>query len=95
VCLPILARLWQPGHTPGRLDLATELVRVVCAHLGARAASTWSVMVPTPASSSATCLGSSPSPPGCASTRAFSGWHHHGAPARRADPAAGAIGCRS
>ena len=36
VCLPILARLWRPGHTPGRLDLATELVRVVCAHLGDR-----------------------------------------------------------
>ncbi|HEY5986043.1 MAG TPA: transposase [Streptosporangiaceae bacterium] len=36
VCLPILARLWQPGHTPGRLGLATELVRLVCAHLGDR-----------------------------------------------------------
>jgi hypothetical protein len=36
VCLPILARLWRPGHTPGRLDLATELVRLVCAHLGDR-----------------------------------------------------------
>jgi DDE superfamily endonuclease len=36
VCLPILARLWQPKHTSGRLDLATELVRVVCAHLGDR-----------------------------------------------------------
>ncbi len=36
VCLPILARLWQPRHTPGRLDLACELVRLVCAHLGDR-----------------------------------------------------------
>jgi hypothetical protein len=36
VCLPILARLWQPGHTPGRLDLATELVKLVCGHLGDR-----------------------------------------------------------
>jgi hypothetical protein len=36
VCLPILARLWRPKHTPGRLDLATELVRVVCGHLGTR-----------------------------------------------------------
>lgn len=36
VCLPILARLWRPKHTPGRLDLATELVRVVCGHLGDR-----------------------------------------------------------
>ncbi len=36
VCLPILARLWQPGHTPGRPDLATELVKLVCAHLGDR-----------------------------------------------------------
>jgi len=36
VCLPILARLWQPRHTPGRLDLATELVKVVCGHLGTR-----------------------------------------------------------
>jgi hypothetical protein len=36
VCLPILARLWRPKHTPGRLDLATELVRVVCQHLGTR-----------------------------------------------------------
>src|SRR5215213_2297802 len=36
VCLPILARLWQPGRTPGRLDLAVELVRVVCGHLGPR-----------------------------------------------------------
>jgi len=36
VCLPILARLWQPGHTPGRLDLACELVKLVCAHLGDR-----------------------------------------------------------
>jgi hypothetical protein len=36
VCLPILARLWQPKHTPGRLDLAIELVRLVCAHLGDR-----------------------------------------------------------
>ena len=36
LCLPILARLWRPKHTPGRLDLATELVRVVCGHLGPR-----------------------------------------------------------
>jgi hypothetical protein len=36
VCLPILARLWRPGHTPGRLDLATELVRLVRGHLGLR-----------------------------------------------------------
>jgi DDE superfamily endonuclease len=36
VCLPILARLWRPGHTPGRLDLAVELVKVVCGHLGTR-----------------------------------------------------------
>jgi DDE superfamily endonuclease len=36
VCLLILARLWRPGHTPGRAELATELVRVVCGHLGAR-----------------------------------------------------------
>jgi hypothetical protein len=32
----LLARLWQPGHTPGRLDLAVELVMVVCQHLGPR-----------------------------------------------------------
>jgi hypothetical protein len=36
VCLPILARLWQPKRTRGRLDLAVELVKVVCGHLGAR-----------------------------------------------------------
>jgi hypothetical protein len=36
VCLPILARLWRPGHTPGRLDLAVELVKLVCGHLGPR-----------------------------------------------------------
>jgi DDE superfamily endonuclease len=36
VCLPILARLWQPGRTSGRLDLAVELVKMVCGHLGAR-----------------------------------------------------------
>jgi hypothetical protein len=36
VCLPILARLWRPKHTLGRLDLATELVRMVCRHLGSR-----------------------------------------------------------
>ncbi len=36
VCLPILARLWWPKHTPGRLDLACELVRLVCQHLGDR-----------------------------------------------------------
>jgi hypothetical protein len=36
VCLPILARLWRPGHTPGRLDLAVELVNLVCGHLGSR-----------------------------------------------------------
>ena len=37
VCLPILARLWQPGdpdHTP--LVLARELVDLVCGHLGDR-----------------------------------------------------------
>jgi hypothetical protein len=36
VCLPILARLWRPGHTPGRLDLAVEAVTVICGHLGDR-----------------------------------------------------------
>jgi hypothetical protein len=36
ICLPILARLWQPKHTPGRLDLAVGLVKVICGHLGAR-----------------------------------------------------------
>ena len=36
VCLPILARLWWPGHTPGRLELAVELVTVICGHLGPR-----------------------------------------------------------
>jgi hypothetical protein len=36
VCLPILARLWQPGRTPGRLDLAVELVKLVCGHLARR-----------------------------------------------------------
>jgi DDE superfamily endonuclease len=36
VCLPILARLWWPKHTPGRLDLATDLVTVICQHLGPR-----------------------------------------------------------
>jgi hypothetical protein len=36
VCLPILARLWWPKHTPGRLELATELVTVICQHLGPR-----------------------------------------------------------
>ena len=36
VCLPILARLWWPGHTPGRLELAVELVTVICGHLGDR-----------------------------------------------------------
>jgi DDE superfamily endonuclease len=36
VCLPILARLWQPKHTPGRLDLAVELVKLACGHLGQR-----------------------------------------------------------
>jgi DDE superfamily endonuclease len=36
VCLPILARLWQPKRTAGRLDLAVELVKLVCDHLGTR-----------------------------------------------------------
>jgi hypothetical protein len=36
VCLPILARLWRPKHTAGRLELAVELVRGVCGHLGDR-----------------------------------------------------------
>jgi hypothetical protein len=36
VCLPILARLWWPGHTPGRLDLAIQLVTIICGHLGPR-----------------------------------------------------------
>ena len=36
VCLPILARLWRPGHTGGRLGLGCELVRLVCGHLGDR-----------------------------------------------------------
>jgi DDE superfamily endonuclease len=36
VCLPILARLWWPGHTPGRLELAVELVKLVCGHLDDR-----------------------------------------------------------
>lgn len=36
VCLPILARLWWPKHTPGRLDLAVEAVTVICGHLGPR-----------------------------------------------------------
>jgi DDE superfamily endonuclease len=36
VCLPILARLWQPKHTAGRLGLAVDLVRLICQHLGAR-----------------------------------------------------------
>ena len=36
VCLLVLARLWRPGHTPGRLDLAVDLVKVVCGHLGTR-----------------------------------------------------------
>src|SRR6266540_5914647 len=36
VCLPILARLWWPKHTPGRLDLACELVALICQHLGDR-----------------------------------------------------------
>jgi hypothetical protein len=34
VCLPILARLWRPKHTPGRLDLAVEAVGVICQRLG-------------------------------------------------------------
>ena len=36
VCLPVLARLWRPGHTAGRLGLGCELVRLVCCHLGPR-----------------------------------------------------------
>jgi DDE superfamily endonuclease len=36
VCLPILARLWWPGHTPGRLELAVDAVTVICAHLEGR-----------------------------------------------------------
>jgi hypothetical protein len=36
VCLPILARLWRPRQGPGRLDLAVELVKLVCGHLGPR-----------------------------------------------------------
>jgi hypothetical protein len=36
VCLPILARLWWPHHTAGRLELATELVTLICGHLGPR-----------------------------------------------------------
>jgi DDE superfamily endonuclease len=34
VCLPILARLWWPGHTPGRLELAVDAVTVICGRLG-------------------------------------------------------------
>lgn len=36
VCLPILARLWWPGHTPRRLELAVELVTDICGHLDDR-----------------------------------------------------------
>jgi len=36
VCLPILARLWRPHHTAGRLELCCELVQLVCGHLGDR-----------------------------------------------------------
>jgi DDE superfamily endonuclease len=36
VCLPVLARLWWPGHTPGRLELAVELVTSICGRLGPR-----------------------------------------------------------
>ncbi len=36
LCLPVLARLWRPGPTQGRLDLAVELVTLICQHLGDR-----------------------------------------------------------
>jgi hypothetical protein len=36
VCLPILARLWQPKRTCGRLDLAVELAKLVCGQLDGR-----------------------------------------------------------
>jgi hypothetical protein len=36
VCRPILARLWRPGHTLGRLGLGCELVGLVCGQLGER-----------------------------------------------------------
>jgi hypothetical protein len=49
VCLPVLARLWRPRQ-PGRskLDLACELVGLVCAHDPHRRI-TWSVTPPMPA----------------------------------------------
>ena len=37
VCVrPILARLWRPRHTAGRLGLGCNLVRLVCQHLSTR-----------------------------------------------------------
>jgi hypothetical protein len=90
VCLPILARLWQPGHTPGRLDLAVELVRVVCAHLGPRR-----VDLVCDGAYAGRQLGDLPAHV-TVTTRlhADARLHrlpHHSAPARGADPAAGAL----
>jgi len=36
VCLPVLARLWRPGQTTGRLGLGDELVRLACTRLGGK-----------------------------------------------------------
>jgi DDE superfamily endonuclease len=36
VCLPVLARLWRPGQTTGRLGLGVQLVRLACTRLGGR-----------------------------------------------------------
>ncbi|HZD69508.1 MAG TPA: transposase [Actinomycetes bacterium] len=36
VCLPILARLWRPRQSAGRLELGCELVRLVAHHLPTR-----------------------------------------------------------
>lgn len=67
VCLRILARLWRPGRTPGRLDLAVERSSWSAA-TSATVASTWTVTVtaPTPARRCAGCPPRPPSPAGCA-----------------------------
>jgi hypothetical protein len=66
VCLPVGARLWQPGG-PSKLDLATCWSGCWPPAIPT-ASSTWPVTRPTPARRCAGCPSGSASPPGCAAT---------------------------
>ena len=94
LCLPVLARLWQPGD-PDRTHRSSPASCWRCSSRTCPATqSTWSAMRRTPPARSAACPGRSPSPPGCAATRRCTN-----CPDRGPDDAAGrrskATGCPS